>query len=753
VTPKTEHGADDLELLGRYAAQREPQAIQTLIHKHRQMVFATCLRRLRCQADAEDATQEVFLSLMVNAGKVRSNVGAWLRRCALNTSTSMIRTNQKRTHREIEKARLTGPARDDNEAASKERVAILKECLHQLDATDRRLLRQSYVLGRTQEEIAASLGVTQQAVAKRIGKSLVWLRRKLFARGLVLSLVAAVMLLARKVASAAIPHGLKAAITATPSASLASGGTAGAGAVGLAKASAAVVLVLTATVATYECVENRYPQVPDTNAAIGNPASSAGSAAGSMMAVTVPPSNRLTSSSSMALSASSSFNAQASCPPAPTRDPQSASVRNATGIQRAAPILQTQPNYGASTSTPYGYLQDSVIGQGGSLISSKKAAALAKTPANEILATGVIAATAPSLVAVTTDDTGLVGSTGSEDGLADSGQPSAGLPDSSGTRTDGQQNPLLSGGFRFGSRNPGGASLAAVGARTGALPPPMHFQSLRYSSGAAATSSEADGTDGLSMSGEASTSPLGRFVFNGTANSMWTIPKGAVDASRLEEGNQAMDQIPAVLSPGMASAQTRLGTVVYSSSGTTIPAGTTLAADGAVDGRLINQGIVADNGGNTPLYLTGLVSGRGSYLGNVIFTGGFSPGNSPAAVHVDYATLDSGNTLTMELAGLMPGNQYDQLIIDHHLALGGNLDVELLYGFTPHLGNSFTLLNGDFSGRFSGITLPGLGDGLRWNTGDLYTSGSLEVVPEPATLMLLFAGGLSLLRRRVVRPV
>lgn len=179
----------------------------------------------------------------------------------------------------------------------------------------------------------------------------------------------------------------------------------------------------------------------------------------------------------------------------------------------------------------------------------------------------------------------------------------------------------------------------------------------------------------------------------------------------------------------------------------TIPTGTQLAAAGSLSGRLINQGMVIADGSDSPLYLTGLVSGRGSYSGNFVFTGGFSPGNSPAAVHVDYATLDASNVLTMELAGLTAGNQYDQLLIDDHLTLGGHLDVKLLYGFTPSFGDSFDLFKGDFSGQFSDMTLPRLGNGLRWDTSDLYVGGNIEVVPEPGTLLLLIAGGAVMLRR------
>ena len=193
----------------------------------------------------------------------------------------------------------------------------------------------------------------------------------------------------------------------------------------------------------------------------------------------------------------------------------------------------------------------------------------------------------------------------------------------------------------------------------------------------------------------------------------------------------------------------RLNTGVTIAAGiTTVRAGDVLIASGAVSGRLINQGVVATRDADEVLYFTGPVSGRGSYEGQVVFAGGFSPGNSPAAVRLADAVLASSNTLTMELAGLTAGSEYDQLIIDGHLTLGGQLDVELLYGFTPKLGDTFQLFDGDFSGQFTDIIQPELDDGLEWDTSKLYTDGSLTVVPEPATIFMLATAGLTCLLRR-----
>jgi RNA polymerase sigma factor (sigma-70 family) len=247
-------GADDMELLRSYVESGHSQAIGMLIHRHREMVMATSRRQLGCAADAEDAAQQVFLALIENAGKIRSNVGAWLYRCTVNTATSIARNRRNQTRHEIEKIRLTQGRRQDDDVVLKERLAILADCLGRLDTTDHWLILRNCVAGDTQSNIASSLGVSQQAVAKRIGKALGRLRIALMSRGVIPSILAAVVLLARRAASAAIPQFLKAVLPSASSATLASGGAAGAGSVGVVQAGAAAILVLAAAVATYEGV-------------------------------------------------------------------------------------------------------------------------------------------------------------------------------------------------------------------------------------------------------------------------------------------------------------------------------------------------------------------------------------------------------------------------------------------------------------------------------------------------------------------
>ena len=148
----------------------------------------------------------------------------------------------------------------------------------------------------------------------------------------------------------------------------------------------------------------------------------------------------------------------------------------------------------------------------------------------------------------------------------------------------------------------------------------------------------------------------------------------------------------------------------------------------------------------------GDVYGPGNFdgTGTVWFEAGYFPGGSPADVSFEGdVALGPAADLLMELAGRVPGLQYDQVDIAGLFTADGTLDVTLLYGFTPQAGDLFDLFNfAGLDGRFDAIHLPDLAPGLAWDTSGLYSTGAIGVVPEPATLALLALGAAAALARR-----
>ncbi len=168
---------------------------------------------------------------------------------------------------------------------------------------------------------------------------------------------------------------------------------------------------------------------------------------------------------------------------------------------------------------------------------------------------------------------------------------------------------------------------------------------------------------------------------------------------------------------------------------------------------LVNDGEVRISAGSNAVFY-GEVSGEGDFTGSgtVYLEGDLRPGHSPA--EVDFGgdvVLGPQAALEIELAGTAPGTEHDVFDVGGSLTLGGLLNVLLLDGYSPVLGDKFDVLDwGTLAGEFDTVNLPDLAGGLTWDTSGLYDAGGISVTPEPATLALLAIGGFSLVacRRR-----
>jgi len=112
------------------------------------------------------------------------------------------------------------------------------------------------------------------------------------------------------------------------------------------------------------------------------------------------------------------------------------------------------------------------------------------------------------------------------------------------------------------------------------------------------------------------------------------------------------------------------------------------------------------------------------------------------------ATLADSSELDMQLGGSWTNNHLD---ISGLLKAGEWLNVTETNGYTGNPGDTFTLFSfGSESGAFSQTNLPALSAGQQWDTSQLYTAGTIQIVPEPGTwtLLALGLGGLALRRRK-----
>ncbi len=152
---------------------------------------------------------------------------------------------------------------------------------------------------------------------------------------------------------------------------------------------------------------------------------------------------------------------------------------------------------------------------------------------------------------------------------------------------------------------------------------------------------------------------------------------------------------------------------------------------------LLNGG---DISGSVPLNISGgSLKGVGTVtVPTVNLNGGqIEPGLSPGTLQIvgDYVQA-IGGTYAVEIGGLTAGTEHDQLTVTDpnqfatgDASLNGTLNVSLVSGFLPTIGDTFTILTADTrTGTFATTNLPDLGCGVGWNIDYQPTSATLEFI-------------------------
>ena len=136
---------------------------------------------------------------------------------------------------------------------------------------------------------------------------------------------------------------------------------------------------------------------------------------------------------------------------------------------------------------------------------------------------------------------------------------------------------------------------------------------------------------------------------------------------------------------------------------------------------------------DAPLVNNDNLYGGGEVNGNVENNDFLIPGVGTSAtgqfnVNGSFTQTGSG-TLRIRLGGTTPISEYDRVIVTGAATLAGDLEVRLSGGFTPSLGDSFTIMQyASRTGQFNPVHLPDLPDGLEWQLTYGATNLTLTVI-------------------------
>lgn len=244
--------------------------------------------------------------------------------------------------------------------------------------------------------------------------------------------------------------------------------------------------------------------------------------------------------------------------------------------------------------------------------------------------------------------------------------------------------------------------------------------------------------------------PIGSSTLTGGT---WVVMAGAT--LNVSSGNNIVINQGNVSLSGVGSTFAKINALADNQGGFAILDGRNFTTTGNLQnsGTLtVGQGSILTIKPSSVLTSSGTIRGGGSIIGNVVSSGRAAPGTSIGTLVIDGdLTLASaaGSVLEIEIANTA---SFDVLAVSGLAGLGGTLKVELLPGYAPVVGDSFSVMRyASFSGSFDFYDLPALGGGLFLQPA--VTAGGLTLtvaVPEPGTygMMLLGLGSLGWRLRR-----
>ncbi len=228
--------AQDAKELAEFARSGSAEAFASLSTRYAGLVYRACLRRLGSEADAEDASQAVFLALARKAGRVKpSKLASWLHGASIRAARHISRSRANRARYERKAAEMKSQEELAPQASGREVLKHLDREVERLPAKLREAVARHYLAGLSRSEVAGELGIPEGTVQGRLNAGLEKLRARLGGGGVRLGAAALGTLLASE-ASAGAPASLIASLPALVGCSAASVAAAGAGLPGVALA-------------------------------------------------------------------------------------------------------------------------------------------------------------------------------------------------------------------------------------------------------------------------------------------------------------------------------------------------------------------------------------------------------------------------------------------------------------------------------------------------------------------------------------
>ncbi len=175
-------GPPDEELVARYK-NGESRAFDQIVDRYERRVYAIALRMSGSPHDANDITQEVFISSLRALRRFRGDakLSTWLHRVAVNAALDHGRRKKRRPVQTFDELpeRPSGDPGPEEEAEQAARAAEVHRALSDISDDHRAVIVLHDLQGLDYAGVAEALGVPVGTIKSRIHRARVELARRL----------------------------------------------------------------------------------------------------------------------------------------------------------------------------------------------------------------------------------------------------------------------------------------------------------------------------------------------------------------------------------------------------------------------------------------------------------------------------------------------------------------------------------------------------------------------------------------------
>jgi RNA polymerase sigma-70 factor (ECF subfamily) len=165
--------SNDVDLLKKIV-QKDRNAFEAIYKSHFRKLYILSFRYVREEAIAEELTNDVFMMLWENAGKlaISQSLGAYLSRSVINLSLTYLKKNQRLLERNNDFSKELDLTDDEDEidraALYESKLLMIESILEGLPPQCRKIVLMSKYDKMKQQEIADQLGISIKTVKNHL---------------------------------------------------------------------------------------------------------------------------------------------------------------------------------------------------------------------------------------------------------------------------------------------------------------------------------------------------------------------------------------------------------------------------------------------------------------------------------------------------------------------------------------------------------------------------------------------------------